>query len=236
MSYNPRNAIEIEKRFPTGIAGDEGKALVVNATGDGYEHAVQAGGRQTGEVIMWPFATAPAGGWLKMDGSTYDDVDYPALATLFGSLGTFTLPNMSERFPMGASVDHPVLDEVDATVGTHAHVAETGGEHDHTGTAASAGLHGHSVSIGDGGAHTHSSSAHRIYTGGSSLAASGSKGVASADIDSAGDHSHSGSAGSAGAHVHAVTIESGGSHGHTVSTHEGINRPACVAFDFYIKT
>lgn len=56
--------------------------------------------RPVGEVTMWYGAKAdcPAG-WLVMDGSAFDGAVYPELAALLG--GT-VLPNMEDRFPIGA--------------------------------------------------------------------------------------------------------------------------------------
>lgn len=58
--------------------------------------------RPVGEVTMWfgDSADIPTG-WLRCDGSTFDDEAYPALASLLG--GT-SLPNLVDRFPIGAGV------------------------------------------------------------------------------------------------------------------------------------
>jgi hypothetical protein len=56
--------------------------------------------RPVGEVTMWFGAEAdiPAG-WLSCDGSTFDGDTYPELEDLLGST---TLPNFEDRFPIGA--------------------------------------------------------------------------------------------------------------------------------------
>ncbi|KHL18542.1 microcystin-dependent protein [Mumia flava] len=56
--------------------------------------------RPVGEVTMWFGASAdvPAG-WLLCDGSAFSGTDYPDLEDLLG--GT-TLPNFTDRFPIGA--------------------------------------------------------------------------------------------------------------------------------------
>ena len=67
-----------------------------SASGQSFAQTI----RPVGEVSMWfgDEADCPAG-WLVLDGSTFDGSTYPALAALLG--GT-TLPNMTDRFPIGA--------------------------------------------------------------------------------------------------------------------------------------
>lgn len=56
--------------------------------------------RPVGEVTMWYGAKeAIPAGWLPMDGTAFDGDQYPALAEL---LGGEVLPNMTDRFPIGA--------------------------------------------------------------------------------------------------------------------------------------
>ncbi|MDE0778367.1 MAG: tail fiber protein [Nocardioides sp.] len=58
--------------------------------------------RPVGEVTMWFGASEDVPtGWLRCDGSTFDDETYPALAEM---LGSSTLPNLVDRFPIGAGV------------------------------------------------------------------------------------------------------------------------------------
>lgn len=52
----------------------------------------------TGSILMWPSASIPTG-WLLCDGNTFSATTYPALNTV---LGGNTLPNLMQRFPMGA--------------------------------------------------------------------------------------------------------------------------------------
>lgn len=56
--------------------------------------------RPVGEVTMW-FGAKPdiPAGWLPLDGSVFDGDAYPALEEL---LGTTTLPDLTDRFPIGA--------------------------------------------------------------------------------------------------------------------------------------
>lgn len=60
-----------------------------------------------GAIFMWPGDSAPAG-YLLLDGTVYNTVDYPNLAPLCGSkfggngTSTFAVPDMRGRFPWGA--------------------------------------------------------------------------------------------------------------------------------------
>lgn len=92
-----------------------------------------------GSIVMWATATPPTG-WLICDGTTFSATTYPALNTL---LGGNTLPNLQQRFPVGAG-DNTGL------TGTGASVLGVGGttdnlSHSHTGVD-----HLHTI------AHTHS--------------------------------------------------------------------------------
>jgi microcystin-dependent protein len=95
-----------------------------------------AGGLPVGSITMWATATAPTG-WLKLDGSTFDANTYPVLAAV---LGTTTLPNMANRFPIG--------------VGSNA-VKSTGGAASITLTEAQLASHEHGMSHTHGMNHTH---------------------------------------------------------------------------------
>jgi len=60
-----------------------------------------------------PWIVTPPDGWLLLDGSTYNNVDYPELSSILPthliSGSTFTLPDVTNAFPFG------VQDEDDAT-------------------------------------------------------------------------------------------------------------------------
>jgi microcystin-dependent protein len=68
----------------------------------------------TGEIKMWPLATAPSG-YLLCDGVIHNIADYPVLGPLLGSVyggdgtTTFGTPDMRRRVPVGASTDVPTL-------------------------------------------------------------------------------------------------------------------------------
>lgn len=96
---------------------------------DSVTSQVQAGPVPVGTVIMWIATSIPAG-WLRLDGSSYSTTTYPAL---FDLLGTGTLPNMADRFPIGVS-------------GTKA-VKSTGGNSSITQTVNQMPSHNHDISV-----------------------------------------------------------------------------------------
>lgn len=129
--------------------------------------------RPVGEVTMFMGAKADIPtGWLALDGSTFSSGTYPTLATLLGST---TLPDFTDRFPIGAGSKalnttggnptkavpphthstpnhtHPISS---ATVSaTTASNTPTGGSNDRL-TALSGGVHAHGGATGSDGAST----------------------------------------------------------------------------------
>lgn len=83
-------------------AGGPDEAIVTISAGS------SAGGNiPAGVISMWGGLTAPAG-WLLCNGTSYLNSAYPdlsaALGTRFGGDAThFNVPNMADRFPIGAS-------------------------------------------------------------------------------------------------------------------------------------
>lgn len=67
-----------------------------------------------GTIWMFGATNPPAGGWLLCDGAEVTTAAYPALfaaiSNKFGGDGvaTFMLPNLMDRFPIGASVSKPI--------------------------------------------------------------------------------------------------------------------------------
>jgi hypothetical protein len=101
----------------------------------------------TGSIVMWATSSAPSG-WLFLDGSTYSQATYPDLAAVFGVVsGTFTLPDMRDRFVGGLSV----VGALTNNAGTFA--PNTANTHDHTTNIA----HGHAdtIAVNTHGDHTH---------------------------------------------------------------------------------
>ena len=102
-----------------------------------------------GSIVMWPTVTAPTG-WLFLDGATYSQATYPALAAVFGVVsGTFTLPDMRDRFVGGLSV----VGALTNNAGTFAPNTANSTQHDHATNIA----HGHAdnIAVSTHGDHTH---------------------------------------------------------------------------------
>jgi len=98
-----------------------------------------------GTVSMFAGAAAPTG-WLLCQGQTVDYADYPLLAAVFGvSGGTFTLPDLRQRVPVGSgtgytlrssggsATDSITLAETNLPSHTHGvNHSHTIADHDHT--------------------------------------------------------------------------------------------------------
>lgn len=117
----------------------------------------------TGSIVMWPTAAAPVN-WLFLDGATYSQSTYPDLAAVFGVVsGTFTLPDMRDRFAAGAST----IAALSNNAGTFAPNTANATAHDHTTNIA----HGHldNFSIPNHATHTHSVNPPSTESNGSTL-------------------------------------------------------------------
>lgn len=113
----------------------------------------------TGSILMWPTVTAPTG-WLFLDGSTYSQATYPALAAVFGVVsGTFTLPDMRDRFAAGAST----ISALSNNAGTFAPNTANSTQHDHATNIA----HGHAdtIAVSTHGDHTHTTNPAAVTSG-----------------------------------------------------------------------
>lgn len=150
--------------------------------------------RPIGEVTMFYGSSIPAG-WLKCDGSTFSSTTYPDLAALLG--GT-TLPNFTDRFPIGA--------------GTKA-LGTSGGAATRVLTSANLPPHAHddgTLAAASAGAHTHGAGTLFVNR---KAAAGSSTGVAQGNATGATDASVGGSTASDGAHTHDVTGSTGNGPG-----------------------
>lgn len=87
-----------------------------------------------GVMFMWPSAVAPTG-YLLMQGQQVDAATYPKLATLLGQVGGMvTIPDMRDRFPVGAGPTMALgatggassVTLTTATMPSHAHGGTTG--------------------------------------------------------------------------------------------------------------
>lgn len=68
--------------------------------------AAASGEVPVGGMILWPGASAPAGGvWAICNGASFSSTEYPEL---FAVLGSTTLPDLRDDFPRGASTSAPV--------------------------------------------------------------------------------------------------------------------------------
>jgi microcystin-dependent protein len=181
--------------------------------------------RITGEMTMWGGLSAPTG-WLLCNGqavnrAVYADL-YAILGTRFGAgdgSTTFNLPNMTDRFPMGASGTSPVgtqggdndLTLVTANLPPHTHSIN----HDHDQfTTASGGTHKHGQMTSSNDADGNSTTVVRRASG-------------SGDTTTATD----------GAHTHDVNVPAyTGTSGSTGSGTPVDIKPQFAALNFIIKT
>jgi microcystin-dependent protein len=193
----------------------------------------------TGAITMWATATAPTG-WLFLDGSTYAQATYPALAAVFGvSSGNFTVPDMRDRFVAGASTVSALANNA----GTFAPNTANATAHDHTTNIA----HGHAdtIAVSTHGDHTHNTDPASTASGGPSatfnLAYSG--GSTNVSIPTT-THTHSTNIAStaSGAETsnltHTVTggVTSLGATSVTSSSAGGTLTPKSTLLNFIIKT
>lgn len=102
-----------------------------------------------GAMMMWPGAAAPSG-WLLMQGQQVTSAQYPGLAAVLGEVsGQVTIPDLRDRFPVGAGPTMGLGATGGATsvILAKAHMPV----HDHngkTGAADRALTHGHAMGGG----------------------------------------------------------------------------------------
>ena len=109
-------------------------------------------GAPVGSIMIWAGSTAPSG-WLLCDGTAYSTATYSALYAVIGTTygsgsGTFLVPNLKGRIPVG-------LNSADASFDTR---GETGGEKTHTISTAELPAHNHGVgtlATTSDGSHSH---------------------------------------------------------------------------------
>lgn len=207
----------------------------------------------TGAVIPYAGSSAPDG-WLLCNGQSVSTTTYAELHavigyTFGGSGGSFNVPDLRQRFPLGVA-ESGTGNTLGATGGTINHT-HTGPAHTHgvgSLATASAGVHNHGApDILSAGAHTHTFSdtfttggpSGTVSAGGTGLVASFQhthSGSVSGTTSSSGAHSHSQSNGhrttNEGAHTHTITgsTASGGT-GNT-----GTANPPFIALNYLIKT
>jgi len=76
------------------VIEQDNHAVITSIVSEQTEPGIPVGG-----TILWWSDQIPAG-WAKCDGSTFDTAAYPVVAAL---LGSGTLPDLRDRFPVGAS-------------------------------------------------------------------------------------------------------------------------------------
>lgn len=189
----------------------------------------------TGSIVMWATATAPTG-WLFLDGATISQATYPSLAAVFGVVsGTFTLPDMRDRFAAGAST----IAALSNNAGTFAPNTANATAHDHTTNIAHA--HADTIAVTTHGDHTHSVDVAATTSGGPST----TTGVTSGGNLAAGSgHTHSTnpaavtSAAESTNLAHTVTggVTSLGETSVTSSSAGGALTPKSTLLNFIIKT
>jgi hypothetical protein len=174
--------------------------------------------------------------FLELDGATWPNSVYPALAAYLGQGGsTFTLPNMytAGRFPRSRTAATAALTAQANTVGPHTHPNFTGT------TAAETQEHTHTFSGTTGSMNRNASHAHSVdnWDGGAVNAGGGSGGLRNPLAGVTGttntDHEHAFSgttAGRSATHNHAFTVSTPANTGTTET------RPEAMSFVFAVKT
>lgn len=215
--------------------------------------------------ILWSAADTRVG-FLKMDGAQYNTADQPGLFakigyTYGGSGGVFNVPNINDRFPIGAQAGVKVLGTSGGSwlktlaagnIPSHLHSMAHTHAIDHTHAAATTGNdspdHAHYYDTGSSGGHEHNYSyrdANRVVTGGgAATVADSASGVYS--TSGGGGHSHAGNTNGASArHQHSIPAlgysgaSGASSAGNTGSTGSGTAfdiTPPWLALNCFIKT
>ncbi len=145
----------------------------INAIATQVEALITPSGLPAGVITQFAGSTAPSG-WLLCEGQSVSTTTYPALfaAILYsygGSGGSFTLPNLKGRVPVGR----------DTAQGEFDNLGETGGAKTHALTISELAQHNHGVGTldvpTDSGTHSH---AHDGNTGTAGIVTRSSIGMA----------------------------------------------------------
>lgn len=171
-------------------------------------------------MIGWTAASVAPPGWLIADGSTFDTARYAALSAALG--GASTLPDMRDRFPMGAGATYALLATGGGTAlslsiaNLPAHAHSIGGNTGSTtpGNTGAEASHTHSGSTGTESAnHSHGPS------NGGQFVVSGSGASASISVGGASYAVASTTAVENASHTHSYTTGAGSSHSHSSAAH-----------------
>jgi microcystin-dependent protein len=220
--------------------------------------------------VILPFggdaAAVPGGGqWALADGATLPTVDYSALFNVIGyrydptltNTGSFKLPNLSDRVPIGASGTIPLGTSggrKDSIVPSHGHSVSVASGATDTTTIDTNHLHDlqghvHSVSNAPAGGHSHNIGAAQLYYvepgQNEGFTPSGSAGR-SATYQSQPDHTHVIGVGGASpnntgwmdrnnSHKHTVTISATGSAATVGEAVTNANLPPYTAVNWIVR-
>lgn len=118
-----------------------------------------------GTMMMYGAAIAPAGRWKLCDGSSLQIAAFPKLYAVLGTRyggtgGTFNLPNLKHRVPIGVDVADTRFATVGKVGGTYeaqlvSHVHDINHNHGSFASGAQSASHTHAVTLANDGAHTH---------------------------------------------------------------------------------
>lgn len=230
---------------PTGPAGPAGPTGPIGPTGPAGD-----GSAPTGTIVMFGGSVAPAG-WLLCDGSPVSRTTYAALwgvlGTSYGSgdtVTTFNLPDLENRFPLGAgsralgnSGGEETVALTQAEMPSHSHNlnnhTHSTPNHTHTGSASLGGAHTHLIDIDE----HDSDSSHYHQSLGAAAAGPGTSGTTQpneAGIVQSGGSTHS--------HALSISTSGGGTSGPAGGTtatngsgaaHE--NMPPYLVVNFIVK-
>ena len=134
-------------------AGTSGQVLTSNGTSaPTWSSTASIGVAPVGSIMIWAGSTAPTG-WLLCDGTAYSTAAYPALYAVIGTTygsgsGTFLVPNLKGKIPVGLDASQTQFDVR----------GETGGEKTHIISTAELPAHNHGVgtlATSNTGSHTH---------------------------------------------------------------------------------
>jgi microcystin-dependent protein len=176
-------------------AGTSGQVLTSN--GSSAPTWTTIGVAPTGSIMIWAGSSAPAG-WLLCDGTLYSNTTYAALYAIVGTTygsgtGTFAVPNLKGKIPVG-------IDAADAAFNTR---GETGGQKTHTIVTAELPAHNHGVgtlATASDGSHTHSYTAPNNSPTGTKV-----KNDGCSDCTPITPRTVAGTTGSGGAHSHTMS-------------------------------
>lgn len=185
----------------------------------------------SGSIMQYAGTAAPTG-WILCDGSAVSTTTYAALYAVIGtafntsggqsapSAGTFRVPLLTGRVPVGRDASNAAFDVLGETGGSatsvapHTHTDGTlatasaaanitlnGGSHSHTGSSGNAGSHSHTIQYSQNGSSTHFHSiSDRVAAGANNQNFTTDVSVMSTAPD----------------HAHSITVNAGGT-GHTLT-------------------